>query len=177
VIAGINTPIVLPFGFFPIQKKRSKGLVVGSFDQQDRWGYGLRDFGFYTPINEKLDMLLSADIYLRGSFGFSAKSNYKRIYKYNGYALVKYNKYIEGEKETSEYSEVNNWRVEWIYRQDQRAKPGRNFSADVKYITRNQQKYASTDVNEIIATTANSSVAYSKSFARIRSLTRQESEH
>jgi len=37
VIAGINTPIVLPFGFFPIQKKRSKGLVVGSFDQQDRW--------------------------------------------------------------------------------------------------------------------------------------------
>ncbi len=165
VIAGINTPIVLPFGFFPIQKKRAKGLVVGSFDQQDRWGYGLRDFGFYTPINEKLDLLLSGDIYLRGSFGFSVKSNYKRIYKYNGYALVKYNKFIEGEKETSEYSEVNNWRIEWIYRQDQRAKPGRNFSADVKYITRNQQKYASTDVNEIIATTANSSVAYSKSFA------------
>lgn len=165
VIAGINTPVVLPFGFFPIQKKRSKGLVVGSFDQQDRWGYGLRDFGFYTPINDKLDMLLSADIYLRGSFGFSVKSNYKKLYKYSGYALVKYNKFIEGEKETSEYQEVNNYRVEWIYRQDSRAKPGRTFSADVKYITRNQQKYASTDVNEIVATTANSSVAYSKSFA------------
>lgn len=165
VISGINTPIVLPFGFFPIQKKRSKGLVVGSFDQQDRWGYGLRDFGFYTPVNDKLDLLISADIYLRGSFGFSAKSNYKKLYRYNGYALIKYNKFIEGEKETSDYEEVNNYRIEWIYRQDARAKPGRTFSADVRYITRNQQKYASTDVNEIVATTANSSVAYSKSFA------------
>jgi hypothetical protein len=165
VIAGINTPVVLPFGFFPIQQKRSKGLVVGSFDQQDRWGYGLRDFGFYTPVNDYFDLLLSVDIYLRGSWGFGIKTNYKKRYKYNGRVLFKYNKFLEGEKETPEFEEVNNYRLEWVFRRDPKARPGSNFNADVTYITKNQQRYTSTNVNDIIATNANSSVAYSKSFA------------
>ena len=165
VIAGINTPVVLPFGFFPIQQKRSKGLVVGSFDQQDRWGYGLRDFGFYTPVNDYFDLLLSADIYLRGSWGFGIKTNYKKRYKYNGRVLFKYNKFLEGEKETPEFEEVNNYRLEWVFRRDPKARPGSNFNADVTYITKNQQRYTSTNINDIIATNANSSVAYSKSFA------------
>ncbi len=165
VIAGINTPIILPFGLFPIQKQRTKGLVVGSFDQQDRWGYGLRDFGFYTPVNDKMDLLLSADFYLRGSYGFAVKSNYKKRYRYSGHVLFKYNKFLEGEKETPEFTTENNYRLEWLYRQDQRAKPGRTFSADVRYITQNQQKFTSTDPNAIIQNTATSSVAYSRSFA------------
>ncbi|MBO6516883.1 MAG: LPS-assembly protein LptD [Bacteroidia bacterium] len=165
VIAGINTPLVLPFGFFPIQQRRSKGLIVGSLDQQDRWGYGLRDFGFYTPVNDYMDLLLSTDIYLRGSWGFSVKSNYKKRYKYSGLALFKFNKYLEGERESPDFQEVDNYRIEWVFRRDPKAKPGRNFTANVTYITKNQQKYASTDPNDIIATNANSSVAYSRSFA------------
>ena len=165
VISGIRTPIILPFGFFPLQQKRSKGLVVGSFDQQARWGYGLRDFGFYTPVNDNLDLLFSGDIYLRGSWGLSVKTNYKKRYAYSGHALLKFNRYLEGEKNTSEFQPLNNYRIEWEYRQDQRAKPGRNFSADVKFISQDQQKYASTEVDKIIATNANSSVAYSRSFA------------
>lgn len=165
VIAGINTPLVLPFGFFPIQKKRSKGLVIGTFDQQDRWGYGLKDFGFYTPVNDYMDVQLSGDIYLRGSWGFAIKSNYKKRYKYYGLALFKFNKYFEGDKEIPGSQEVNNFRVEWVFNRDAKSKPGSSFSANVKYITQNQQKYASSDVNEIIATNANSSVAYSTSFA------------
>lgn len=165
VIAGINTPLVLPFGFFPIQKKRSRGLIVGSFDQQDRWGYGLRDFGFYTPVNDYMDMLFTGDIYLRGSYGFSVKSNYKKRYKYNGWVLFKYNRYFEGERETPDETKVDNYRIEWVYARDRKARPGRSFSANVKYISKDQQKYSSTNVNDIIATTANSSVAYSRPFA------------
>ena len=165
VIGGINTPLVLPFGFFPIQQRRSKGLVIGSFDQQERWGYGLRDFGFYTPINDYVDALISADIYLRGSWGVSLKSNYKKRYKYSGLFLFKFNRFLEGEPETPEFEEVNNYRVEWVFRRDGKAKPGSNFSANVKYITQTQQQYTSTEVNDIIATNANSSVAYSRSFA------------
>ena len=168
VIAGINTPIVIPFGFFPIQQQRSRGLIIGSLDQQDRWGYGLRDFGFYTPLGDNLDMLIGGDIYLRGSWGLSLKSNYKKRYKYNGHVLFKFNRFLEGEKETPEFSVVDNVRVEWLYKQDPKARPNSNFSADVRYITQNQQRYASTNVDEIIATTANSSVAYTTSFARKR---------
>ena len=42
-IAGIPTPIVLPFGFFPLIKGQSSGLIFPSdFPYDNNYGFGLR---------------------------------------------------------------------------------------------------------------------------------------
>ncbi|MCB9261264.1 MAG: LPS-assembly protein LptD [Flavobacteriales bacterium] len=164
VVEGVNTPLVLPFGFFPLHKDRSKGLVVGSYTNQDRWGYGLTDWGFYLPMNQYSDVLLKGDIYLRGSWGLGATARYKKLYKYDGSINLKYNKFLEGEKNTSEYAVQNNFLFEWIYRQDAKAKPNRTFNANVRYVTKNQQRYNASDINDLVNNSANSSISYNRSF-------------
>ncbi|MCB0735378.1 MAG: LPS-assembly protein LptD [Flavobacteriales bacterium] len=164
VIAGVNTPIVLPFGFFPIQQKRSKGVLIGKFGEQQRFGFYLTDFGYYTPVNEYIDLKLTGDFYFRGSWGLGLSSNYKRLYKYNGNFQFKYNHFLFGEPESADFSKSNEIRIVWNYRRDAKAKPGRSFTANVNYVTKNQQRFTSSNVDDILATTANSTVTYSRSF-------------
>ncbi|MBI1307658.1 MAG: hypothetical protein GC181_13730 [Bacteroidetes bacterium] len=163
VIAGINTPVVLPFGYFPVQKKRNKGILIGKFGSRDRWGYYLSDFGYYAPISEHLDLKFTTDIYSLGSWGVGIQSNYKRRYRYDGNVLFKFNRFLTGEPESADFTSSDQYRVEWHYHRDPKAHPGRNFSANVTYMSSNQQKYTSSNVDDILATNANSTVTYSRS--------------
>jgi LptD protein len=164
VIAGVNTPLILPFGFFPIQQKRSKGILIGKFGEQDNLGFYLRDFGYYAPINDYLDFKLTGDFYFRGSWGLGFQSNYKKLYKYEGGFSIRYNKFLIGEKESPTFTTNNEYRIDWRFRRDAKAKPGRSFSANVNYVTKDQQKFTSSNVDDIVATNANSNVSYSRSF-------------
>lgn len=164
VIAGVNTPLILPFGFFPIQKKRSKGILIGRFGEQDQLGFFLQDFGYYAPINEHLDLKLTGDYYFRGSWGVGMHSNYRKLYKYSGNFGFEYNKFFRGEKESPTYETTNTYRLDWRYNRDGKARPGRSFSANVNYVSRDQQRFNSSNVDDIVATTANSSVTYNRSF-------------
>ena len=57
-IAGVKTPIYLPFGFFPINTQTvSSGLIFPSdYEYDARWGFGLREVGYYFPINDRFDI-------------------------------------------------------------------------------------------------------------------------
>jgi lipopolysaccharide assembly outer membrane protein LptD (OstA) len=81
---GVPTPLALPFGFFPLDSKHKSGLVMPSFGQSTTMGFYLNDLGFYFAINDNIDLLLSGDIYTRGSWGIKAKSNYAFRYKCAG---------------------------------------------------------------------------------------------
>jgi lipopolysaccharide assembly outer membrane protein LptD (OstA) len=50
-IGGIPTPLVLPFGFYPITKTRKSGLIIPrDFEFADREGLGIKDWGYYFPF-------------------------------------------------------------------------------------------------------------------------------
>ena len=86
-IMDIPTPIWLPFGFFPInpQSKSSTGLLFPrDYEYSPQWGYGLRDIGWFFPINDYLNLALRGNIYFRGTWGVSASSDYRKRYKYSG---------------------------------------------------------------------------------------------
>ena len=56
-IAGIPTPLFLPFGFFPISDGPQNGLIFPSdYEFSEQWGFGLRDIGYYLPLSEKIDV-------------------------------------------------------------------------------------------------------------------------
>lgn len=164
VVAGVNTPLFIPFGFFPISKTRSKGVVIGTYGQSERRGYFLNGFGYYLPIGDNLDLQLTADISFRGSYGFHARTAYKKRYKYNGNFTFDYNYNEFGEQESPDFYVSHDYRLIWNYNQDPKAKPGSRFNAKVNFVTKNQQRNNSTNINDIVATNANSNVTYSRSF-------------
>ena len=81
--AGVPTPLALPFGFFPNQKKQSSGLIFPVYGESASFGFFLRNGGYYFALNDKLDLSLTGDIYSKGSWSLKANSNYKVRYKFS----------------------------------------------------------------------------------------------
>ena len=78
-LGGIPTPLVLPFGFFPISKTRKAGLIIPrDFEFARVEGLGVKDFGWYQPISQHMDAKVLFNAYTSGSWGTSATLRYDR---------------------------------------------------------------------------------------------------
>ncbi len=167
VIEEINTPLFVPFGFFPIPEKKSHGLIFPNFGESPDRGFYLRGLGYYFPINDFIDLQLTGDYYFRGSWGIAANSSYYKRYKYRGNLGISYNLNEIGEPEVpSSYSVSNDIRIRWTFQQDAKARPGSSFGASVNFVTSNYLKNNTVNYSDIISTTSTSSVNYSKSLFR-----------
>lgn len=167
VIEDISTPLVVPFGFFPIPEKRTHGVILPKFGESPNRGFYLRQLGYYIPINDYIDMQVSADYYFRGSWGLAVNSRYYKKYKYRGSLGISYNLNEIGEPEIpSSYSVSNDIKINWVFNEDAKAKPGRTFSASVNFVTSNYLKNNTVNYSDIISTTSTSSVSYSKSLMK-----------
>lgn len=162
VIEGINTPLVVPFGFFPIPEKRKHGILFPTFGQSQERGYNLRGLGYYLPINDFFDVQIAGDIYFRGSWGFTLRSNYYKRYKYRGNLQFSFNRNEFGEPESPSFRISNDYSLRWNYTKDAKSRPGINFSANVNFVTSSFLKNNTTNYNDIISTNSNSSVSYSR---------------
>ena len=72
----VPTPIAIPFAFFPLDAQRKSGFVMPSIGESSNLGFYFQNLGFYFAISDHLDLLLSTDLYTRGSWAVKAKSNY-----------------------------------------------------------------------------------------------------
>ncbi|MBU3676521.1 MAG: LPS-assembly protein LptD [Chitinophagaceae bacterium] len=68
VIEEIPTPLVLPFGLFPLKKGQKSGFKLPTYDVSQNLGFGIREGGYYFAINEHWDFLALADIYALGTW-------------------------------------------------------------------------------------------------------------
>jgi lipopolysaccharide assembly outer membrane protein LptD (OstA) len=164
VIADINTPLVVPFGFFPIPEKRKQGILFPTFGESVDRGFNLRQLGYYLPVNDYIDVQVAADIYFRGSWGATLRSNYYRKYRYRGNLQLSFNRNEFGEPEAPDFRVSNDYSLRWTYTRDSKAKPGSNFSANVNFVTSSFLKNNTTNYEDIISTNSNSSVSYSRGF-------------
>lgn len=164
VVAGVKTPLIIPFGFFPLRSKQTRGILMPTYGETQDRGFFLRDFGYYTPVNDYMDLALLGTFYFRGSWGITARSSYKKRYKYNGNFNLSYNLNEFGEPESASYAKSGDVNISWAFNQDPKAKPGRNFNANVNFVSSNYLRNNSFQVNDIVRSNINSSVGYSKSF-------------
>ncbi len=165
VLTGIPLPLVIPFGFFPIQTKRAaSGLLIPRIGQEVQRGYSLTDGGYYFAICDYFDLAVKADIYANGSWMSTALTNYKKLYKYSGSFSFNYAINISGHEGLPDYSKSTNYRLGWIYTQDAKASPGSRFSASVNMSSSGFDKNNSYTVAEHVTTQRQSSVSYSKSW-------------
>jgi lipopolysaccharide assembly outer membrane protein LptD (OstA) len=163
VIADINTPLFVPFGFFPVPDKRKQGILFPTFGESQQYGFNLRNFGYYVPINDNLDAQVMGDIYFRGSWRLAFNTNYYKRYKYRGNLAFETSQFKNGEPESPIYTVAKDYKIRWAYSRDAKAKPGSSFSANVNFLTSNFSKNNTTNYEDIISTNSNSSVSYGKS--------------
>ncbi|MBL4653555.1 MAG: LPS-assembly protein LptD [Flavobacteriales bacterium] len=164
-IQNIPTPLALPFGFFPNKSERTSGLIIPTYGGSPGLGFFLNEGGYYLAINDFLDVALMGDIYSRGSWGLGLESNYRKRYKFNGYVDLSYSQILQGEKDITR-SKTSNYFIRWRHKQDPKARPNSNFSADVNFgSSKNFQNNFNSTTQDFLTNTFKSNVSYNKSFA------------
>ncbi|MGC1391434.1 MAG: putative LPS assembly protein LptD [Bacteroidales bacterium] len=165
VLEGVPLPLAIPFGFFPIQTKAAaSGLIIPRYGEERVRGFALTDGGYYFAISDYFDLALIGSIWSNGSWLLSAKTDYKRLYKYNGSFSFNYADNISGHQGLQDFSETKNYKIMWNFTQDPKASPGSRFAASVDMSSPAYDKNNSYNVSDHVTTTRQSSVSYSKSW-------------
>lgn len=158
-ITEIPTPLLFPFGMFPMPNNKTSGILFPTYGEENRRGFFLRDGGYYWAINEYADMALRGEIYSKGSYGVSVASNYKKRYSYNGNINIRFNQQRIGETEADSAVSRDFW-VQWSHRPESKG-TGR-FSASVNGGTSTfNQNNPSQNFQQQVTANFNSNISYS----------------
>ena len=168
VVEDVPLPFALPFFFVPKKTSYSSGILMPTYGDEMARGFSLRDGGYYFAFNDYVDLALTGEIYTKGSWGLSARSTYKKLYKFAGNVDASYLVTITGDKDSknlpnSDYSKSSDIKVVWSHRQDPKANPFGTFSATVNFATSSfyRNDLRATSLYESTQNTKSSSVSYS----------------
>lgn len=162
----IPTPVMLPFGFFPLQDKEKAGVLIPTWGDGDDMGFFLLNGGYYIPISENVDTKILGDIYTRGSWALRNFTNYKKRYRFNGNFNLDYNRQRRGDPEFPGFSRSSQFFVRWTHSQDAKARPDSRFSADVNLGSSNSfTNHLNSTQEDFLTNTFQSNIRYSKSFS------------
>lgn len=164
-IMNIPTPLWLPFGFFPVQKGKSTGLIFPrDYETNNQFGFGLNNVGWYFPVNDNINLQLTTDIYTRGTYRLRSVMDYRKKYKYSGSVRLEY---ASIKRENSQgFYEREPWsiRLNINHSQDSKAHPSRRVGGRVNIETNNASRNNYNDAYSQLNNTLNSNFSYSESF-------------
>lgn len=128
-------PLGLPFCFFPFSNSYSSGIIMPTFGDENARGFFLRDGGYYFALSDYMDLALTGEIYTKGSWGLSARSTYRKRYRFSGNFNASYLVTKLGDKGLPDYNLSKDFKLNWTHTQDPKANPYRTFSASVNFST------------------------------------------
>lgn len=164
-IMGVPTPLWLPFGFFPLSKGRRTGLMFPrDYEYSPAWGFGLRDIGWYFPLGENFNLTLTADVYVKSRWGVTARSQYKKRYKFSGSFDLSFQNLPT---EQSDGSIINSQPIAfaWTHTQDATAHPSNRFGGTINIQTGNFRSRVYNDANNVLQSQQlNSNFSFSKTW-------------
>lgn len=163
-IEGVPTPLVLPFGIFPVTDKQKSGFVLPTYTVEQARGLGLLNGGYYYYINDYMDLLTQANLYTKGSYAVSALSDYRYLYHYSGTFRFSYAYNKTGEDFEPGSSVTKDFRVNWSHQSDGKAVPGQTFNASVDAGTSTFYSNNSYDPNQILQNQYQSNITYAKNW-------------
>ncbi|MGL5683058.1 MAG: putative LPS assembly protein LptD [Marinifilaceae bacterium] len=162
VLEDIPLPLFIPFGFFPISKTGTSGIIMPSYGEERMRGFNLRDGGYYFAINQYVDLAVIGSIYTNGSWGTGITSNYRRRYKFSGAFNFNMSKNFYSEKGLPDYAKSSDWSLRWTHSQDAKANPYTTFSASVDISSANNSYFEETTIDGIANQRKQSSISWSK---------------
>lgn len=170
VVEDVPLPIAVPFFFFPFTNSYSSGFIMPSPMDDSSRGFGLAEGGYYFAINDRSDLKLTGDIFTKGSWRFSALTNYNKRYRFSGTLQADYQVTKTGDKNMPDYAISKDFKITWNHRQDAKASPNSTFSASVNF---SSSSYERSNINNLYNSqlltqnTKTSSISYSRSFPDI----------
>jgi hypothetical protein len=164
-IMEIPTPLILPFGMFPIKQGQRSGFILPSYTMEARKGLGLQRGGYYFAINDHFGLVSQLDFFSKGSWATYNTLNYATRYRYSGNLSVNYGYNKTGEVYDASATIEKSFNVNWTHQVDPKARPGTNFSAQVNFGTTNYNRLNTMDMNYALNNQYGSTITYSKSWA------------
>ena len=159
-IFGVPTPLVLPFGFFPLVKGQSSGLIFPkSYDYNAQLGFGFREIGYYFPLNDYMDARVTGDIYTRGTHAIRVTSNYRKKYAYTGNIRIGYNNNILENAEGDPQS-AKSFSLGISHNQDAKAHPYRTIGGSINLSTNLYDQRTYNDATSVLNSTTNSNFSF-----------------
>lgn len=165
-IKGIPVPpFMLPFGFFPLSKDRSSGLIIpNNYIFDNSLGFGLQNIGYYQPINDYLDLKLLTDVYLKGSFKLGISGNYNKKYKSNGRFNVEYSRLRRELSDSYKKITQQPIKISWSHNQDPKSHPYRRLNGSIEIQTAAYDRLLYRDVNSQSNNQLRSSMTFNYAF-------------
>lgn len=168
VIADVPLPIGLPFGFFPVPKKKeigTSGLIMPQYGEEPNGrGYYLRDGGYYWAISEKINMSFTGQIYSKGSWGVGLAMPYAIKYRFNGNFNLRFNRNVQGNEIKILNKPRNDFSLNWSHTPVTRGTS--SFGASVNIGSNSFNQYNEFSTQRYIQNVAGSSVQYNKQFGQ-----------
>lgn len=158
---NVPIPIGLPFGMFPSTQKRSSGLIMPSYGEEQRRGFFLRDGGVYLSISDYLGTRITGSIYSLGSWDVAMQNTYRKRYGFSGTLGFNFANNKIRENDGSE-SQVQDYKLNWSHSQE--SKGSSRFSASVNLSSSTYNANNSNNYNDYIKPSTNSNVRYSNNF-------------
>ncbi len=158
----VPTPFGFAFGFFPIPKERSSGLIIPEWGEAQDRGFFLRSGGYYWAVNNNLTVKFLGEIYTNGSWGVSMINDYKKRYGYSGNMSLQYFNRIDDRSEDTEPSRTY-W-IKWNHRPVPKGPYGARLTASVNLGSQDFNRDNTYNINSLQSATFNSNVTWAKSF-------------
>ncbi len=136
-LGGVPTPIGLPFSIIPQMEDKTSGLMFPEIIMPSDAGFGLRDLGYYWPINDQFQTTFYGTIYSRGSWGLRNKTDYNVRYKFNGNLNVSFDQFRRGFPDTTA---TNKTTVIWSHIKDVKSSPFWTFRSNVNFQSDNNSQ-------------------------------------
>lgn len=170
-VAGIPTPLGLPFGYFPNVKNKSKtGILMPFYGYSDNQGFFLKNLGFFVPTGNKVQAIFYGDVYSTGSFAVRPQILYRSNYKYSGSLNLSFSQFNMGVPENRNLSDPNHFyhqrdfRITWTHTQDNKYDPTIRFSASVNAGSSSFNKFNNTNPGTYLNNTLLSNIMFTKIF-------------
>ncbi|WP_460885374.1 putative LPS assembly protein LptD [Rhabdobacter roseus] len=170
VIADVPLPVGLPFGFFPLPKKKeigTSGIIFPQYGEEPNGrGFFLRDGGYYFAISEYFNATVTGQIYSTGSWGLGASSIYTKRYRYSGNVALRFNKNRSGDEidRLRNLPGRDDFSVQWSHTPVPRGNS--TFSANVNVNSNSYNQFNALETSRYISNIASSSVQYNRTFGQ-----------
>jgi len=164
VVEDVPLPIGLPFGFFPNSRKKTSGLLIPQYGEEQNRGFFLRDGGYYFALNDYMDFRMTGDIYSNGTWGVRVGSNYLVRYKFNGSLNMQFFNNVNGFRNIEGSSTSRDYSIGWSHGQAREANPNSSFRASVNLSSSSYDQLHTRNINSVVRNTKQSSISYTKSW-------------
>jgi hypothetical protein len=136
-VKGLPTPIGLPFVIIPQQKSRKHGILFPQITPTSDYGFGFQNLGYYIPITPSLQTSFFANLFSRGSWGISNKTEYFKKYKNEGDLELGFQQFRSNFPSTNLNNKVT---IVWTHRSLTPRNPLWSLSSSVNFISDNNSK-------------------------------------